>query len=158
MKSLRRKSTPWPGLCTRSAVAALAVMGCLLLGRADERPGVAERVTPGRVCRSALPRGMELSCATYGLVDLRYRCPTGRHDARRCVRTSGVTVRNSGRSRVYVTYIAGARQGVREQGPQRALEPGTETTLRPGGGRWLYDISLLGTEEKASTLEVVRVP
>ncbi|MCW8383750.1 hypothetical protein [Streptomyces justiciae] len=96
-------------------------------------------------------------CATYGFGDLRYRCPDGRQDTRRCARTSGVTVRNAGRSRIYVTYIAGAHQGEREQGPQQVLEPGAEATLRPGGGRWLYDITVRGAAERPSVLEVVGV-
>ncbi|MEV7080902.1 hypothetical protein AB0N88_20575 [Streptomyces sp. NPDC093516] len=148
----RKTTVPWSGLCLWSAMAALVVAVCSIPGRDG-----GDQVARGRVCRSTLPRGMELSCATYGFGDLRYRCPKSDADGRPCVRTSGVTVRNRGRTRVYVTYIAGVRQGVREQGPQRALEPGAEITLRPGGRRWLYDITLRGTEEGPKILEVVRV-
>ncbi|MFB7597479.1 hypothetical protein [Streptomyces sp. NPDC056160] len=66
-------------------------------------------------------------------------------------------MRNSGRSRVYVTYIAGRGQGVREQGPQQVVEPGHEVTLRPGEGRLLFDITLRGADGGPSSLEVVRV-
>lgn len=170
MKSADRRTALWTALCTWSAVAALAAAGCWFLGRGGEPPSGADRdrvsadrvsaesVSVGRVCRSELPRGMELSCGTYGFGDTRYVCPAPDHDGQRCVRTSQVTVRNSGRSPVYVTCIAGPRQGVREERqPQRALEPGDETTLRPGEGWLLFDITLRGTDRGPGRLEVVRV-
>ncbi|GGM23909.1 hypothetical protein GCM10010129_80370 [Streptomyces fumigatiscleroticus] len=144
-------------MCAWSAVAALTAAGCWSSGRGGEPAGGFGRVAAGRVCRSELPRGMELSCGTYGFGDLRYVCSAADHDGARCVRISQVTVRNPGRSPVYVSWIAGSRQGVREQGPQRALGPGDETVLRPGGGRLLFDITLRGTDGGPSRLEVVRV-
>jgi hypothetical protein len=100
---------------------------------------------------------MELSCGTYGFGDLRYVCTGKGDDGARCDRTTQVTVRNSGRSAVYVTYIAGSRQGAREEGPQQALDPGREAVLSPGGGRLLFDITLRGADGGPSSLEVVRV-
>src|SRR3954470_9862272 len=105
-----------------SAVVALAATGCWASGGGSEQPSGTDRVAAGRVCRSTLPRVMELSCGRYGFGDVRYVCPAKSHDTRRCARTCMVTVRNSGSSRVYVTYIAGARQGVRDEGPEQALE------------------------------------
>nr|BFD87664.1 hypothetical protein StreXyl84_70650 [Streptomyces sp. Xyl84] len=154
MRSARRGFV-WPAACTWSAVAGLAVAGCWFYGRHSEPPSRADRVAVGRVCRSSLPRGMELSCGTYGFGDVRYVCPAGSRDGERCTRTSRVTVRNSGRALVYVTCIAGRGQGAREQGPQEAVRPGREVTLRPGGGRLLFDITLKGTDGGRNSLEVV---
>ncbi|KOV88623.1 MULTISPECIES: hypothetical protein [Streptomyces] len=161
MKSARRDNTRWPAAGTW-AVLGLAAAGCWLAGRAGEPSSDAgdaavDRVTAGRVCRSALPRGMELSCGTYGFGDLRYVCDAQRHDGARCERTSQVTVRNPGRAVVYVSYLAGPLPGVREEGPGQAVEPGGEVTLRPGAGRLLFDITLRGTDRGPSRLEVVRV-
>ncbi|MFB7502339.1 hypothetical protein [Streptomyces broussonetiae] len=166
MRSARRGPALWPAACTW-AVLVLAVVACWLHGRGSGSASGAGRVAAGRmatdhvaagrVCRSELPRGMELSCGTYGFGDLRYACPAKTHDGVRCVRTSQVTVRNSGRSRVYVTYIAGPRPGVLDEGPRRTLGPGRAATLRPGGGRLLFDITLRGAANGPSSLEVVRV-
>ncbi|WEP00893.1 hypothetical protein A6P39_042790 (plasmid) [Streptomyces sp. FXJ1.172] len=186
MRSARREPALWPAACTW-AVLVLAVVACWLHGRGSGSASGAGRVAAGRmatdhvaagrmatdhvaagrmatdhvaagrVCRSELPRGMELSCGTYGFGDLRYACPAKTHDGVRCVRTSQVTVRNSGRSRVYVTYIAGPRPGVLDEGPRRTLGPGRAATLRPGGGRLLFDITLRGAANGPSSLEVVRV-
>ncbi|MGW1623340.1 hypothetical protein, partial [Streptomyces sp. NPDC002172] len=95
-----------------SALAA----GCWLFGRngtASAGPDdiTVPSVSAGRVCRSALPRGLELSCGAHGFGDLRYRCPAAHSDGARCARTAQVTVRNSGRPRVYVSWTAGPRQG-----------------------------------------------
>ncbi|MFG2356986.1 hypothetical protein [Streptomyces sp. NPDC048521] len=162
MKSARRETARWAAAGTWPTALALAAAGCWFLGRAGEPPGgadrvTAERVTAGRVCRSALPHGMELSCGTYGFGDLRYVCAAHGHDGARCERTSQVTVRNSGRSVAYVAYIAGPGEGVREESPRQAVDPGDEATLRPGGGRLLFDITLRGTDGGPSSLEVVRV-
>ncbi|CAM5707965.1 MULTISPECIES: hypothetical protein [Streptomyces] len=162
MKSARRENARWLAAGTWAVVLGLATAGCWFSGRPGESPShagdaTADRVTAGRVCRSALPRGMELSCGTYGFGDLRYVCAAGRHEGARCERTSQVTVRNPGRALVYVTYLAGARPGVREEGPRQAVEPGGETTLRPGAGRLLFDITLRGTDAGPSRLEVVGV-
>ncbi|MGW3462767.1 hypothetical protein ACWDE9_25560 [Streptomyces olivaceoviridis] len=162
MKSARRENARWLAAGTWAVVLGLATAGCWFSGRAGESPShagdaTADRVTAGRVCRSALPRGMELSCGTYGFGDLRYVCAARRHDGARCERTSQVTVRNPGRALVYVTYLAGARPGVREEGPRQAVGPGGETTLRPGEGRLLFDITLRGTDGGPSRLEVVGV-
>jgi len=140
-----------------SAVAVLVAAGCWSVARGGGPSAGPDRVAAGRECRSELPRGGELSCGTYGFGDLRYVCPAGDDDEDRCARTSQVTVRNSGRSKVYVEYIAGPRQGVREEGPRQALEPGGEATLRPGGGRLLFDITLRGTDGGPNRLEVVQV-
>ncbi|MEU5087622.1 hypothetical protein [Streptomyces sp. NPDC021356] len=158
MRSARR-GVVWPAACTWSAVVGLVVAGCWFLGRPGEPPAGADRVAVGRECRSSLPRNMELSCGTYGFGDVRYICSAGSGSGGggRCARTTMVTVRNSGRSRVYVTYIAGRGQGVREQGPQQVVEPGREVTLRPGEGRLLFDITLRGADGGPSSLEVVRV-
>ncbi|AEY85773.1 hypothetical protein SHJG_0496 [Streptomyces hygroscopicus subsp. jinggangensis 5008] len=162
MKSARRENARWLAVGTWAVVLGLATAGCWFSGRAGGPPShagdaTADRVTAGRVCRSALPRGMELSCGTYGFGDLRYVCSARRHDGARCERTSQVTVRNPGRAVVYVTYLAGARPGVREEGPRQSVEPGGETTLRPGAGRLLFDITLRGTDGGPSRLEVVGV-
>jgi hypothetical protein len=172
MKSARRETARWAVAGTWPTVLVLAAAGCWFLGRAGEPPGgadrvtadrvtadrvTANRVTAGRVCRSALPHGMELSCGTYGFGDLRYVCAAHSHDGTRCERTSQVTVRNSGRSVAYVTYIAGPGEGVREESPRQAVGPGDEATLRPGGGQLLFDITLRATDGGPSSLEVVRV-
>ncbi|MEW2515458.1 hypothetical protein [Streptomyces sp. NPDC046870] len=162
MKSARRENARWPATGAWAVMLGLAVAGCWFAGRTGEPPDhagdvAADRVTAGRVCRSALPRGMELSCGTYGFGDLRYVCADRRHDGARCRRTSQVTVRNPGRATVYVSYLAGRRPGVREEGPRQVVGPGDETTLRPGAGRLLFDITLRGGDAGPSRLEVVRV-
>ncbi|GHB11301.1 hypothetical protein GCM10010330_76650 [Streptomyces tendae] len=138
-----------------AALAAFA--GCWWAARDSGTATGPDRVSAGRECRSQLPRGIELSCGIYGFGDLRYLCPAGVDDEDRCARTSWVTVRNTGRSTVYVGCTAGPRQGVREEDPRRALEPGGEATLSPGRGRFLFDIALSGTDGGPSRLEVVRV-
>lgn len=160
MKSARPGTGLRPTAGTWSAMAAVAVLAATAYWSYDREGGPAkeaDRVTAGRLCRSTLPPDLELSCGTYGFGDLRYTCPAHGRGDERCVPTSMVTVRNSGPSRVYVTYIAGPRPGVREQGPQQALEPGREATLRPGEGRLLFDITIRGADERPSVLEVVRV-
>jgi len=158
-----RRTGRWrPTVCTWSALLALAAAAFWSGGRRDGAASgaghaVAERVSAGRVCRSTLPPGMELSCGTYGFGDLRHVCAGQGRGGTRCMRTSQVTVRNTGRSEVYVSSIAGPREGVREQGPQQAVEPGGEATLRPGEGRLLFDITLRGTAAGPGTVEVVGV-
>ncbi|POX60473.1 hypothetical protein C3492_27475 [Streptomyces sp. Ru62] len=138
------------------AVTAWGVTGHRLSFR-DGRADDADRVAVGRLCRSALPGSMQLSCGSYGFGDLRYVCPAPRRDDGTCVPTSAVTVRNSGDSSAYVSWIAGPRPGVREQGREQRVSPGREVTLRPGRGRLLFDVTLRGGGDKPSSLEVVRV-
>jgi hypothetical protein len=102
-----------------------------------------DRVGAGRTCRSSLPADQELSCGTYGFGDLRYVCPA--HDVpRRCTPTTQVRVRNTGPFTVYVTVVHGARQGERQQSPEREIAPGRTVVLRPGQGQLLFDLTLLG--------------
>jgi hypothetical protein len=102
-----------------------------------------DRVGAGRTCRSSLPADQELSCGTYGFGDLRYACPA--HGVpRRCTPTTQVRVRNTGPSTVYVTVVHGARQGERQQSPEREIDPGRTVVLRPGQGQLLFDLTLLG--------------
>ncbi|MFE7752338.1 hypothetical protein [Streptomyces sp. NPDC057428] len=151
MRSPGRATVLW------CVVAALAAAVCWWVAPDGGTVAGPDRVTAGRECHSELPPGAELSCGTYGFGDLRYVCSAGFDDEDRCVRTSQVTVRNAGRSTVYVACIVGPHQGVREEGPRQALEPGGEATLRPGGGRLFFDITLRGTDGGPNRLEVLRV-
>lgn len=123
--------------------------------QADE-PGGNDRVRAGRVCVSALPPGMELSCGTYGFGDLRRVCQREATGGR-CARSSAVTVRNTGHTLVHVTVISGPGQGIREQGTDQVLAPGQSATLRPGPARILFDITLRHTGTAHGRLEVTDV-
>ncbi len=161
MKFAARGKAIWPALCTWPPLVLLLVVGLWSGGRHDGPEAgtghATDRLRVGRVCRSTLPPGMELSCGTYGFGDMRYVCTADSPEGRLCDPTTQVTVRNAGRSVVYVTCIGGPRQGVRQEGPQQALAPGRKLTLRPGSERWLFDITLRGSGGGPGTIQVVGV-
>ncbi|MEU3252271.1 hypothetical protein [Streptomyces sp. NPDC006997] len=136
----------WYGLL---AVAAAAVAAGSVGWSADG----AYRVAAGRVCRSALPPGLELSCGADGFGDLRRVCSGGGA----CTRTTAVTVRNDGTSAVYVSVVSGPRQGVREQGADHLVRSGDTVVLRPGRAEYLFDITLRAARSGPAVLAVVRV-
>ena len=115
-----------------------------------------DRVAVGRVCRSDLDPGMELSCGTEGFGDLRHVCRVHEGETR-CTRTTAVAVRNSGRSGLFASVISGPRQGVREQGADRMLAPGETITLRPQGSGYLFDITLRTSGPDPARIQIVRV-
>ncbi|MFK4104202.1 hypothetical protein ACI2L1_29785 [Streptomyces sp. NPDC019531] len=135
------------------ALAVLAAAGVAIAWHPAGEQGGDDRVEVGRVCRSTLTPGLELSCGTYGFGDLRRVC-RDHGSAGRCVLTSAVTVRNTGGSPVYVSVVSGPRQGVREQGADLLLVPGQSATLRPGRQRFLFDITLRRTGDAPGSLEV----
>ncbi|MER8223569.1 hypothetical protein ABTZ58_23855 [Streptomyces sp. NPDC094143] len=137
-------------LAVLAAAALFAVLRPPAAGPEGDRVGV------GRVCRSALAPGLELSCGSAGFGDLRYVCHP-RADGGRCARTKAVTVRNDGRSTTYVSIISGPRQGVREQGTDVRVVPGDTATLRPGEDGYLFDITVRAVEEVPAVLRVTRV-
>ncbi|MFK4105659.1 hypothetical protein ACI2L1_37485 [Streptomyces sp. NPDC019531] len=138
------------------ALAGLATVGVAIVWPPAGERGGDDRVEVGRVCRSTLTPGLELSCGTYGFGDLRYVCR--KHGTTGwCVLASVVTVRNTGRSRVYVTVVSGPRQGIREESDDRMIAPGRSVTLRPGGQRFLFDITLRRTGVAPGSLEVTEV-
>ncbi|WP_210572048.1 hypothetical protein [Streptomyces sp. GESEQ-4] len=102
------------------------------------------------------PDKQELSCGTYGFRDLRYLCPTP-GEPWRCSTTTQVLVRNTGPAPVYVTAIHGARQGVRQQGPEQEINPRHTVAVRPGPGHLLFDLTLRGAGPvKSLTVASVR--
>lgn len=140
MKAVRRSRTPtalWTG-CAALTLIALVTS----LPRDAGAPG-RDRVSAGRVCRSALPADQELSCGTYGFGDLRHLCPKPGVPWR-CSTTTQVRVRNTGPSTVYVSVIHGVRQGERQQGPEQEITPRHTAVLRPGQGHLLFDLNLRG--------------
>ncbi|GGT33397.1 hypothetical protein [Streptomyces chromofuscus] len=151
MNAVRRSRMPtahgWPHGLAAAALAGCAALALIAWGTSFPRDADDtgdDRVGAGRTCRSALPSDQELSCGTYGFGDLRYLCPTP-DKPRHCATTTGVRVRNTGPSTVYVTVIHGARQGERRQGPEREIAPGRTADLRPGKGHLLFDLTLRGT-------------
>jgi hypothetical protein len=137
----KRPDRTWTVMWAGCAALTLLALGALLPHDAADTGD--DRVGAGRACRSALPAGQELSCGTYGFGDLRYVCRA--HDVpRRCTPTTQVRVRNTGPSTVYVTVIHGARQGERQQSPEREITSGHTAFLRPGQGHLLFDLTLRG--------------
>lgn len=163
--ALRSRSWSWqPPLRQRFltrlwslGLSILATVGIMACNRAGVETG-AVRVSPGHVCRSELPRGLELSCGTYGFGDLRYVCPPGDEELEEhCARTTEVAVRNVGRAKAYVSVISGPRSGVREEQGSRAVEPGRSAVLRPAHHQFLFDITLRGSSDEPSRLKVIRI-
>jgi hypothetical protein len=151
-RCLLRTSAPvWLALLTLAAVVSTAAC--------DRAGGQAtgDRVAVGRECRSTLAQGLQLSCGTYGFGDLRYVCRTTGTSGRRCLPTTAVTVRNTGRSAVLVTVVKGPRQGIREQSGEQTLAPGQSAVLRPGAREFLFDITLGNTGSARGSLLVMRV-
>lgn len=139
------------------ATLALLAAGAAVARDHADVSGVEDRVAPGRVCRSMLGQGLELSCGTYGFGDLRYVCPTAATGGSRCRRTQAVTVRNTGSSTVYVRSVHGPGPGVRRQTGQQMIRPGRSVTLRPLGEGFLFDITLRGTGSSPGTVTVTLV-
>jgi hypothetical protein len=152
MKVARRHRTS-PALGT--ICAALTLIALVASLPRDAGDADADRVGPGRVCRSALPADQDLSCATYGFGDMRYACPEP-DVPWRCTMTTQVRVRNTGPSIVYVSVIHGVRQGERLRGPERKVAPRHTATLRPGHGHLLFDLTLRGVGPSTS-LTIVSV-
>lgn len=149
----RLRPVVWGWLALLALAAAWGTKGCDQAGGQD----TGGRVAVGRDCRSTLEQGLELSCGTYGFGDLRYVCRTTDTRSHRCLRTTTVTVRNTGRSAVVVTVIKGPRQGTREQSREQALAPGESAVLRPGKREFLFDVTLRNTRSTPGSLLVTRV-
>ncbi|GGO93264.1 hypothetical protein [Wenjunlia tyrosinilytica] len=139
-----------------SVLVTLVAGAVISIPRAPTDTEEDDRVRRGRICLSALAPGPELTCGDHGFGDLRYLCRT-RADGGQCSRTKAVTVRNRGQSVVHVRAISGPRQGVREQGDDRAIIPGHAVTLRRSGPGYLFDITLRNAGPAPAVLEVVHV-
>ncbi|MFJ7078569.1 hypothetical protein [Streptomyces sp. NPDC098781] len=144
MASQDRRYLPVWGATAAVCVVALAVV--------TPAKGSDDAVEVGRTCRTKLAPEFDISCGSYGFGDLRYACPTAAH-VPDCPLTRALTIRNTGRSAVYVASISGPRQGVRKVSEERLLPPGERRTYRPGGDI-LFDITLRGTGSDPATLQV----
>ncbi|MGW3152321.1 hypothetical protein ACWDG1_48745 [Streptomyces sp. NPDC001177] len=140
-----------------AAMATLGAVAAVLTGvLALQHKGTeSSTVHSGATCSSQLPQDLDLSCGLSGFGDLRYACAAvGDHN---CHLTTALTLRNTGRSQVYVAMITGPRQGVREPGAEKLVRPGEAVTLRPETGHFLFDVLVRRGGDGPGALTVVDV-
>jgi hypothetical protein len=141
------------GLATATILSGLV----LVLRAPAEETGAGALVRVGRTCHSDLAPEFDISCGSYGFGDLRHACPRPLSQATDCPLTTALTVRNAGKSAVYVASVSGPRQGVRIEGRERLLLPGASFTLRPDREGQLFDVILRRAGKGSGVLQVTAV-
>ncbi|MGW7571993.1 hypothetical protein ACWGJV_37740 [Streptomyces tendae] len=145
--------------CAAVAIPAVALLWAVVPDHPND-DGADRDVPPtieaGETCRSLRDPRYELSCGTAAFGDVRTHCTSGRPGP--CPRTTSVTVRNVGRTRVDVTWVSGRGEGDRRFSHAPELDPGHEVKLRPrSGDTYFFDIIVRSAVPGDGAIRVVDV-